>query len=220
MRRSIFALVPLLLGACTPDAPEADSAEPLPAYAGDLEFVDDAQGVTAFAVLRDTLRAVIARRDTAALLDRVGADARLSFGDAPGGPEGFRSMWFDAPPDEPVWDLLARILDGGCVEEDGAIVVPAVAALWPDDLDPFGHVAVLGDDVDALAQPGGDPVASLTRIVLPTTGPAEDGWQPVRLPDGSAAVVPVDAVLSPVGYRATFWEDADGWRLRTFLAGD
>lgn len=217
----------LALAACQPDAsPELD-ADPevpaeLPTFSGDLALVDDGARDPGFSAFRDTLRAVVARRDTAALLALVAPDARLSFGDTPGGPEGVRAMWLDGEPPtgEPIWDVLDHVLDGGSVAEDGAVSVPFVAGLWPEDLDPFEHVAVPGRDVPALDAPGGEPAVRLTEVALPVDGPPEDGWWHVTLPDGRTAIVAVEDAYSPVGYRATFWDDGDGWRLRSFLAGD
>ena len=218
----LLLALPVLLLACEPDAspPDAPAEAEVPAFRGDLTSVDDGAEIEGFSGLRDSLRAVVARRDTAALLALVAPDARLSFGDTPGGPGGFHDVWFEGDPGEPVWDVLPRLLDGGSVEEDGAVMVPAVATLWPERLDPFANVAIPGDDVVAFDAPGGTPLATLSRVTLPTSGPPADGWRPVTLPDGRAAVVPEPAVLSPVGYRATFWDDGDGWHLRSFLAGD
>ena len=218
----LLLALPVLLLACEPDAspPDAPAEAEVPAFRGDLTSVDDGAEIEGFSGLRDSLRAVVARRDTAALLALVAPDARLSFGDTPGGPGGFHDVWFEGDPGEPVWDVLPRLLDGGSVEEDGAVIVPAVATLWPERLDPFANVAIPGDDVVAFDAPGGTPLATLSRVTLPTSGPPADGWRPVTLPDGRAAVVPEPAVLSPVGYRATFWDDGDGWHLRSFLAGD
>ena len=213
----------LCLGACQPDAPaETDAAAGVPTWTGDMVLVDDGAASPGFAALRDTLRDVIVRRDTAALLAAVAPGARLSYGDEPGGPEGFRAMWFaGGPPDgAPVWDVLSRVLEGGSVDEDGAVTAPSVAALWPESLDPFTHVAVPGQAVEARSAPGGPVVGRLTETVVPATRPARGGWQPVRLPDGREAVVPADEALSPVGYRAAFWDDGGGWQLQTFLSGD
>ena len=218
----LLLALPVLLLACEPDAspPDAPAEAEVPAFRGDLTSVDDGAEIEGFSGLRDSLRAVVARRDTAALLALVAPDARLSFGDTPGGPGGFHDVWFEGDHGEPVWDVLPRLLDGGSVEEDGAVMVPAVATLWPERLDPFANVAIPGDDVVAFDAPGGTPLATLSRVTLPTSGPPADGWRPVTLPDGRAAVVPEPAVLSPVGYRATFWDDGDGWHLRSFLTGD
>ena len=219
----------LVLAACQPDAdaPGADAPDDgaeadVAVVTGDLAPVDDGAEDPAFAAFRDTLRAVVARRDTAALLAVVAPDARLSYGDDPGGPDGLRAMWLagETPTGAPVWATLRRLLDGGSVDEEGAVTLPFVAALWPQDLDPFEHVAVTGRDVPARAAPDGNVVARVTEAALPVTGPASGGWRPVRLPDGREAVVADSLTASPVGYRAVFWDDGDGWLLRSFLAGD
>ncbi len=221
----LAALAALALAGCQEAAdsvPPSAPARDVPTYTGEFALVDDGAEAAGFVAFRDTLRAVVARRDTAALLALVAPGARLSFGDAPGGPDGFRAMWFsgEPPTEEPVWDVLGHALDGGSVDEDGAVTVPFVGAFWPSDTDPFAHVAVLGTAVPAYDQPGGDLVAHLAQIVLPILAPPLDGWQQVRLPGGEAVYVEASETYSPVGYRAVSWDDGDGWRLRSFLAGD
>ena len=219
-------LLPVLLVAgCADETPEAPATgrptDGVPLVEGTVERADDGALDASFATFRDSLRAV-----TAALLAVVAPDARLSFGDAPGGPDGLRQMWLGAapPPDAhgaTLWTVLGGLLDGGGVDEDGAVTVPAAAALWPDTLDAFSHVAVTGERVPARASPTDTTVvAYLRRVYLPVTAPAADGLWPVRLPDGRGAVVATTDATSPVGYRATFWDDGDGWRLRSFLHGD
>lgn len=218
----------LVLSACADTAPDTGSEAPATpdAIVGTVEATDDGALDAGFAAFRDSLRAVVARRDTAGLLAVVAPDARLSFGDTPGGPDGLRQMWLaGAPPDEAhgatVWQVLTKLLDGGSVDEDGAVTVPAVAALWPDTLDAFSHVAVAGENVPVQASATDTTVvARVSRIYLAVEGPAEAGWWRVRLPDGRAGAVPTTATTSPVGYRASFWDDGDGWQLRSFLYGD
>lgn len=224
-----LAACAVALGGCAAvlDGCETDPARPdalptdVPRYEGDFALVDDGRLVPAFVAFRDDLQGVVARRDTAALLALVAPDARLSFGDDPGGTDGFATMWFSRSPPggEPVWSVLDKILAGGSAEEDGAVTVPFVPALWPSDLDPFATVAVVGD-VSAFSHPDGAVVATLSDIALPIVAPPLRGWWQVRLPDGRPAYVSTEHALSPVGYRAVFWDDGDGWRLRSFLAGD
>ena len=226
MRSPTLLLTLLALAACRPDASadaEGDAPpEAIPVVVGEVAPVDDGAAVEGFAAFRDSLRGVIARRDTAALLDFVAEDARTSFGDTPGGPAGVRARWFegDTPDGEPLWDVLERALAGGSVAQDDAVVFPFTAGLWPDDLDPFTTVAVPGPETPAFDAPGGETVALVTDAALATTGPPQGGWQPVALPDGREAVVEATRAYSPVGYRGTAWADGDGWRLRAFLAGD
>lgn len=231
---TLAALAALALAGCRDGAPPPEAPAPAapesetstlpnpPTFTGEFALVDDGAEDPSFVAFRDTLRAIIARRDTGALLRLVAPGARLSFGDTPGGPEGLRAMWLsgDPPQGEPVWEALGHALDGGSAEEDGAVTVPFVGGLWPSDEDPFAHVAVLNSYVPAYDQPGGDLVAHLSQLIVPILAPPLDGWQQVRLPNGQAAYVEAAETYSPVGYRAVFWDDGDGWRLRSFLAGD
>ncbi|MFN3598087.1 MAG: hypothetical protein ACK41D_12565, partial [Rubricoccaceae bacterium] len=186
---------------------------------------DDGAASPAFAAFRDELRGIVARRDTAALLALVAPGARLSFGDEPGGPEGFRQMWFSGMPPEgtgAVWDVLGRILEQGSVEEDGVFMVPFVYGLWPSDVDPFSHVAVVGENVPAHAEPSGDApvVARLSHLIVPVLAPPRDGWWAVQLPSEEAAYVRAEHAHSAVGYRAGFWPEGDSFRLQFLIAGD
>lgn len=210
-------LAAVLLAACGPAGPP-DAPAPL-VVTGDLVLVDDGASDPGFSAFRDSLHAVVARRDTAALLAVVADGARLSYDDGPGGAEGMRARWFSGRAGDPVWVVLRRALDGGSVDEDGAVTIPSVAALWPDDLDPDRTVAVPGQDVPAYTAPGGPVIAAVTEAALPA-GPADDEWQTVTLPDGRQAVVERDEALRPTGYRAVFWDDGDGWQLRSFLSDD
>lgn len=215
-------LLALLVGCADAEAPAPPSAD-VPTFEGDFGPVDDGADIPAFAALRDSLRQAIGRRDTAALLAAVGPDARLSFGDDEGGPEGFHQMWFsgDPPGGEPVWAVLDRVLTHGSVEEDGSVTAPYVYGMWPgDSLDAFSHVAVVGEAVPAYDQPDGHVVARLTDLIVPVLAPPLDGWWQVRLPDDQAAFVRTGDALSPVGYRAGFWEDDGTYQLNFFVAGD
>ncbi len=221
-------LVPTLflaaaLAGCT-DRPAAPAT-----VDGTFTFIDDGADVPGFGTFRDSLLAVVARKDTAALLATVAPGARLSFGDDAGGPEGFRAMWLDGDPPggTPVWDLLARILDAGSVDEDGAVTVPYVFGAWPDSIDAGTHVAVVGPGVsgavEARVAPSdtADVVALVRHAILPAEAPAEAGFRRVRLPSGRSAIVPAERAMSPFGYRAIFFHENDGaWKFQTFIAGD
>ena len=218
------ALPALVLLAAVAGCERGGASPPdVPTYEGDFAFVDDGAADPRFVAFREALRDVVARRDTAALLALVAPTARVSFEPGPaGGADGLRALWFSGgtPTGTPVWDVLGAALDGGSVEEDGAFTVPFVSGLWPSDLDPFGHVAVVGRDVPVYDAPGGAVVALASEVVLPAPAPAQGGWQPVRLPSGADGVVAAGRALSPTGYRATFWDDGDGLQLQSFLGGD
>ena len=220
--RALPALLVVVVAAsgCGRGGPERPD---VPVYRGDFALVDDGAADPAFSALRDALRAAVARRDTAALLALVSPTARVSFEPGPpGGPDGLREAWFEGatPTGTPLWDVLGTALGAGSVEEDGAFTVPFVPALWPSDLDPFGHVAVVGQDVPVRERPGGAVVALVSDLVLPTSAPALGGWQLVRLPDGTDGFVRAERALGPTGYRAVFWDSGDGLRLQSLLGGD
>lgn len=227
--RTLAVSAAITLAACTDGEPlPPDSPPPPPALAtfeGEYVPVDDGTAVPGWEAFRDSLRATVARKDTAALLAVVAPDARLSFGDTPPGPDGFRAMWLSGDPPEgrDLWSTLRGVLDGGSLDEDGAVIAPFVSGLWPDDHDPFSSVAIVQDSVIARDSPSraGTPVARISHLILPALAPPNAGWRMVRLPDETVAYVPAALALSPVGYRATFWAEPDGaWFLRSFLAGD
>ena len=230
-RSALAALGPVALGlaalglaACATDDGAPDGApgdEALLVFEGTGELIDDGAGSPGFSAFRDSLRAIVARRDTSALLALVAEDAQLSYDDAPGGPDGFRAMWFEATPPEPIWTVFDRILAAGSVEEDGAFTVPFVAGLWPEELDPGAHVVAVGDSVLALDRPGGTPLARLAGVhTLALSDSADAASWHVLLPDGRDAYIDRAQAASPIGYRATFWpsEGAD-YQLHVFVSG-
>ncbi|MEO0558698.1 MAG: hypothetical protein AAF170_11015 [Bacteroidota bacterium] len=217
--RSSLLLLAFGLAACEPSS----SPEALPVFTGGDAFMDDGVDNPGFAVFRDTLRSIVARQDTLAFLSLVADDAKLSYDEAPGGPEGLRALWLadDASPPEPLWTVFDRLLSAGSVEEDGAFTIPFVAGLWPESLDPFAHVAAVGDSTIARRQPDGREVARLSGVlILPLSDLTDaDVWN-IVLPDGSEAYIPRTHAVSPVGYRATFWQEEDDWKLQVFVDGD
>lgn len=223
--RLLGAVLLLLAGCANGEETPPEASGAVPSFRGSFTPVDDGASVPGFSRFRDELRAVVARRDTAELLARIAPGARLSFDDVPGGPEGFRDMWFsgDTPDGRDPWDILGAVLDGGSVEEDGAVTAPFVYGLWPGEPDPLSHVAIVGGDVDAREGPAetAEVVARVGHLIVPALAPPDAGWRLIRLPDSTAAYVPASKALSPAGYRAAFWEDGGGrWRLQLFLAGD
>ncbi|MEM6327789.1 MAG: hypothetical protein AAF791_11785 [Bacteroidota bacterium] len=220
----LFALAfPVI--ACADPEPPPDPPPSVRAFSGDYVPVDDGAEVPGWTAFRDSLRATLVREDTLGLLTAIAPDARLSYDTEAVGPDGFRAMWFsgDPPQGRSPWATLAGVLDGGSLDEDGAVIAPFVQALWPDDHDPLSSVAIVETDVEARAAPSAEAevVATLSTLIVPALAPPDSGWRQIQLPDGQAAFVVAGQALSPLSYRATFWPDPDGtWRLRSFLAGD
>ena len=226
----LLLVLSVLLAGCSDQTAPPEGGDPgaVAALDGPFESVDEGASVAGFGAFRDSLRAVVARRDTAALLTVVAPGARLSFGDDAGGPEGVRAMWFEGTPPEgvPLWERLGGLLAAGSVDENGAVTVPYVFGAWPDSVDAFSHVAVVpagGAPVEARSAPSdsAEVVATLRDLILPVEGRPSGGFQGVRHPDGRTVYVPADRAMSPVGWRATFFpDDAGAWKLQTLLAGD
>ena len=218
-----FSLLLLTFGLAACERPDPPAPDALPVFEGADAFLDDGAENPSFAMFRDTLRAIVARNDTLALLRLVAPTAQVSYDEAPGGADGLRALWLSdlASPPEPIWTVLDRLLSAGSVEEDGAFTVPFVAGLWPEDLDPSAHVAAVGDSTVATLRPDGGAVARLSgvHILELSDSTNSDTWH-VILPDGSQGYIPRTSAVSPVGYRATFWQDDGEWRLQVFVAGD
>lgn len=224
--RALALSAALTLGACTDGEPgPATPPARITHFEGEYSLVDDGAMVPGWEAFRDSLRACIAKRDTSFLLSVVAEDARLGYDTDLSGPEGFAELWLGgAPPeDRDPFETLGAALDGGSLDEDGAVIAPFVYALWPDEHDPLSSVAIVGEGIAARSGPNeeADTTAVLANLIVPALAPPDRSWRMIQLPDGEVAYVEARHALSPVGYRATFWPEPDGtWKLRSFLAGD
>jgi hypothetical protein len=211
------------------------AAAPAGAQVASLLPVDQATDDPAFITFRGRLLAALATRDTAAVLAAFAPDARLSFGDDLPGPDGVRRMWLG--PRRAVrptlWEALTTVLGMGSVRDPANasfVSAPYVYNGWPEDVDPFSHGAIVGENVRVRSAPGlaGDVIATLSYAVLPVeawgsqsaTDAVPEGWAQVRLADGRTGFVSSAYLRSPIDYRAGFEKQAGGWRIVFFLAGD
>ena len=118
-----------------------------PAQTRPLPPIDEAAQRPAFFAFRARLQDAIARRDPEAILQAVHPDVRTSFGEG-GGLEDFRRQWRPDAPDSPLWATLGSVLSlGGSFAADGSFRAPYVFSRWPDDVDAFEHMAVVGESV-------------------------------------------------------------------------
>ena len=220
LRRTAFilAVVLLLTGGCA--AAQVVSLRP----------VDEADEEPSFFSFRSRLLEAVARRDTAFLFAHTAPEVHVSFG-AENGLSAFKRQWNldSSPAGSDLWPTLARVVGaGGRFSESGRFVAPYVYSDWPDSLDAFQHVAVVGEDVRVRASPSTGSLvrARLSFAVVPLAeGHAErtgDGraWLKVRLRDGREGYVAADYLQSPVGYRAGFEKRRGKWFLAFFVAGD
>ena len=212
-------------------------AAPAVAQVGTLEPVDEAADDPSFVLFRARLLEAVATRDTAFVLAHLHPDATISFG-GDAGVEGFRRLWLDDSSGADLWTEFATFLPfGSTYETDPAMltsgaearaVVPYWFGAWPDGLDMFEHVLLVGENVNVRAAPrGGAPViAQLSHAIVRagTAGSEEydvaEGWMPVTLASGEVGFVASRYVRHPIGYRMGF-EKTDGrWQITFFVAGD
>jgi len=190
-----------------------------------LPPADEAARCPGFVAFRTTLQQIIMRKDSAALLEIVDPNIRVSFGDVQGR-EGFRAMWLTEPARQgDVWVELGKVLDlGGRCTDANSFVAPYVFSDWPDDLDAFEYAAITGSRVRMRQAPRetAPVIAFLTYALVRAKGlgDRESAWVSVEAPDGRKGFVSRQYVRSPVGWRAFFRRKDGVWRLVTFVAGD
>ena len=215
--RASLAAVALLLGLA---AAGAASAAPT------LKPVDEGPRNPSFAEFRDSLRAALLRHDADAVLAVVDSNIKTGFG-GDDGIAAFERQWHPRAMDSPLWrELGAMLALGGAFDAQGSFVAPYVYSRWPEAIDAFGHVAIVGSGVRVRAQPSLDSaiVGRLSYAIVPIAKGklrSEDAeWTRVEYVRGHTGFVASRYARSPVGYRAFFTRGAAGWKLVMFLAGD
>ena len=185
--------------------------------------VDEAATRPDFFSFRARLQQAIAERNPAAVLAVVDPHIKNSFGDD-NGIDAFRKMWGPDQPDSELWKELGTVLSlGGSFSDPGTFVAPYVFSEWPDDVDAFEHVAVIGTDVRVrgAADSAGAVLGSVSYAILPvprTDAPSE-AWRPVTF-EGRTGYVSASFTRYAIDYRAIFSNASGQWRLVTFVAGD
>ncbi len=192
--------------------------------------VDEAARRPEFFTVRAQLQRAVARRDWPAVLAVVHPKIRTSFG-PDNGLAAFREQWKAERADSDLWETLGTVLAlGGSFDQAGNFMAPYVYSRWPDKLDGFEHVAVIGGRVRVRAAPRADAdvLASLSYAILRRQPGADrqiapemaDHWTAVALAGGRTGFIASQYVRSPVDYRAIFAEEGGRWRLMAFVAGD
>jgi hypothetical protein len=190
-----------------------------------LEPVDEAIQQPDFLAFRNNLRTTIARRDVNALLRVVHPNIKNTFGDD-NGIEAFKRLWRLDQPDSELWHELGEVLRlGGTFDSPDSFVAPYVFSRWPDDVDAFEHVAVIGSNVRVRAAP-----STRSRILTTVSysilrlggdkGYPQEPWTTVALPDGRTGFVAAYLVRSSVDYRAYFVRTDGQWQMAVLIAGD
>lgn len=195
-----------------------------PALGQVLEPVDQATQDASFFAFRAEVMDAVVQRDADWIADILSDDVLSSFG-GDGGVDDFVDFYELDDPDSQFWiDFGWALANGGAFLDDdkGMFQAPYWSSNWPQDVDPFEYVLIRGVGVPAVALHGqGDPLALLTGQIVGWVDEVPDAEAVhVRLSDGQEALVPVQNVESPVGYRVTFEKIGGRWTLTSFVAGD
>jgi hypothetical protein len=186
--------------------------------------VDGAVANASFHEFRTELVSAIDRKDKAFILSIVSPHIMNSFG-GDGGIEEFEEVsrlddkqsWF--------WKEFGAVMRmGGSSSTPDSFAAPYTWTNWPEGLDGFGHLAVIGRNVNVRGGPSMDSpvIATVSYQTLPHVGTwqQESEWVYVGLDDGRAGYIHEAFVRSHIGYRALFSRRDGRWWLDTFIAGD
>jgi hypothetical protein len=184
---------------------------------------DDASRRPDFVEFRRMLLQAALRKDIAAILAVVHRDARVSF-DGSAGPAAFKSLHVDDP-DEEFWTEFPAILRmGGRFRTPTEFDAPYTFANWPDGVESFECLAVIGTGVRLREKPTtrSQPLAVLSYDIVQQLIDAAPvaGWEHVTTPDGISGFVASRYLRSPIDHRAMFAYQDGRWWLMAYLAGD
>ena len=233
------AILALVFSACTREevAQESDSARPDSAVvlvmvdSGAPKLLPRDEANESFRQFRSEALRALASRDTAFLYGMVAPEIKNTFG-GDDGIAGFRRLWKTDEPNSDVWTALLRVLTmGGQQPSDSQFTAPYVYAFWPDPMDAFEHVAVIGDSVRVHDAPMansrvlGGAQNSILKFRewrgLPASGVAADTtWAKVLLPNADSGWIRGASVYSPIGWRAMFVRRGGRWQMIFLVRGD
>ncbi len=189
-----------------------------------LRPVDEAASQPDFFTFRAHLQTAIARRDASAVLTIVYKEIKNSFG----GDDGFatfKQKWKLESGKSDFWKELGAVLAlGGSFDRDEHFIAPYVFSRWPDKMDSFENVAIIGANVRVREAPRDNSATagSLSFVIVPLLREQEahKGWTAIRQSNGKAGYVLSQYARSPIAYRAIFKRIDNRWQLTSFLAGD
>jgi hypothetical protein len=227
MAKAVIVAIVASVFTCTVDAQRAPAANPCVkagvASTPTLRPVDEAPRRPDFLEFRRRLQDAVARRDQAAVLASVHPNVRISFGGS-GGIDAFRKGVVENR-DEDFWGDFATILRlGGRFRMENAFDAPYTFSAWPNDLDAFECLAVIGRSVRlrTAASLNARVMTALDFAIvraLPEQGVIQ-GWRRVQLSDGRIGFIASRYVRGPIDRRALFEFENGRWWLMAYVAGD
>jgi hypothetical protein len=184
---------------------------------------DEASRDPSLVAFRDTLLAIVQRRDSAALHARFAPAVKYSFGESQGGAAGLFAHWREHHSLPMLWTTLHDVLTHGGVFETDGFYAPWTFKALPDSLDSFEHLVIRDSNVVVRATPDlSDPGFGTLSYDIVRSGPyrADSVWREIKLPDGRAGHVPVEHIRSPVDWRMGMRKYGGRWLIDFFVAGD
>ena len=217
MARLLLGLAFPFVAGCAGE--KAQQLPALPSY-GKVTPVDEARRDPSLAAFRDSLLAIVGRRDSAALAARIAPTIRFSFGESAGGAAGFMRQW-SASMDR-LWPTLDDVLrHGGRIQDTVSFVAPWTFNALPDSLDAFDYLIIRDSGVVVYAAPDSASIGTLSLDIVRRGGGLSDSlWRSIRLPDDRMGFVEVKHVRSPVDYRIGFRKISGRWLIDFFVSGD
>ena len=207
----------------------------IPSQAMKLRPADDAAKDPSFFTFRAQLIQALSRRDTTYLYSIMAEDMKNPFGTADGIP-AFKQFWGleqndSTPGESPLWEVFTKVLSLGGRLRGDVFQAPYISAFWPEAVDPYEFVAIVGEKVGVRASPDNTSMR-IDELSFDIVGfkewkgldakslPAADAWANVELGDGRTGWIHHRFAYSPTGWRAFFVKRSGRWVLTMLVAGD
>jgi len=196
---------------------------------------DEAAQDASWVAFRNRLLNALQKHDRKFLLSVTDRNVRNTTAGERGIAE-FQKQWDLASDASPIWRELSSALFLGAAymrrdkEAKGRqapqeLCAPYVLAKWPQEIEPFGHGAVVARDTAARREPSSasatvqalsyDIVAVLDWDIEDRESGSPQRWVKVRVPAGEG-YVPEEHVRSPIELAACFVKGQNGWRMVAF----
>lgn len=176
-----------------------------------------------YAAFRSMLFDAVAHKDASFIRARS-QGARVTFGM----PTTLDAQFQLDNPEDPFWRLVARMLalggtyhEGTQADPTGYVEYPYVTARFPESVDPYTHVAVVGREVNVREKP--DPtskvVATVSYDILQILDHGDE-WRQVKVSDKVTGYIHREYLYSPLDHRMRLRNVQGRWMIELFVAGD
>lgn len=209
-----MAVCALMLGSCTVTMPGSATATTASAV-----WPDACSALPGYADFRRTLERAVAARDTAAFRALFQPKGSMRIGNV-GSHINTPAWGFDTPDGAAAWAELDEILRYGCAARDGKAILPAMAELVEDNLDPSFDMAITDLVVRKSAAETAPALRRIKRggLVQVTTYDNPQGWVEVWI-GGKPGFVKSGELRSPHSYQMVLVSVDGRWFIREVGSG-